>query len=93
MIELSDMYCTCCGHKGISIPRKSNKFKEPGHLKKLYCVYCKTEKNHAEVRPIYRGYSYEDFQLEMKYHNFDSDGNRKKPYKTFKADLKKEGVI
>ena len=90
---ISDFYCTQCGSQGLPVVRTAKHAREPGHLKKLYCVYCKTEKNHAEVRPIYGGYNYEDFQLEMKYHNFDLNGNRKKPYKTFKADLKKEDVI
>jgi hypothetical protein len=91
--EISEMYCTCCGNKGISIPRKSNKFRGSGHLKKIYCIYCKAEKNHVEIRPIYSNYNYDDFQLEMKYNNFDSEGNRKEPYHIFKSELKKRGVI
>lgn len=93
LITFSDMYCTCCGHRGISIPRNGNKFREPGHLKKLYCIHCGTEKNHVEIRPIYGHYNYEDFKLEMKYGNFDSEGNRKEPYRIFKNGLKKRGVI
>lgn len=76
----------------MSIPR-NNKFRKSGHLKKLYCIYCGTEKNHVEIRPIYSDYNYKDFELEMKYNNFDSSGNRKEPYKTFKNNLKKEGII
>lgn len=87
------MYCTCCGKKGISIPRKNNKFRKFGHLKKLYCIYCGAEKNHVEIRPIYDDYTYKDFELEMKYNNFDSEGNRKEPYRIFRGNLKKEGVI
>lgn len=91
--QISEMYCTCCGKKGISIPRKNNKFRKSGHLKKLYCIYCGAEKNHVEIRPIYDGYTHEDFELEMKYNNFDSEGNRKESYRIFKGNLKKEGVI
>lgn len=91
--QISEMYCTCCGKKGISIPRKNNKFRKSGHLKKLYCIYCGAEKNHVEIRPIYDDYTHKDFELEMKYNNFDSEGNRKEPYRTFRGNLKKEGVI
>ena len=91
--QISEMYCTCCGKKGISIPRKNNKFRKSGHLKKLYCIYCGAEKNHVEIRPIYDGYTHEDFELEMKYNNFDSEGNRKESYRIFRGNLKKAGVI
>lgn len=91
--QISEMYCTCCGKKGISIPRKNNKFRKSGHLKKLYCIYCGAEKNHVEIRPIYDDYAHKDFELEMKYNNFDSEGNRKEPYRIFRKNLKKEGVI
>lgn len=90
--QISEMYCTCCGKKGISIPRKNNKFRKSGHLKKLYCIYCGAEKNHVEIRPN-DNYTYKDFELEMKYNNFDSEGNRKKSYRIFRGNLKKEGVI
>lgn len=91
--QISEMYCTCCGKKGISIPRKNNKFRKSGHLKKLYCIYCGAEKNHVEIRPIYDDYTHKDFELEMEYNNFDSEGNRKEPYRIFRRNLKKEGVI
>ena len=92
--EISEMYCTKCGKKGIPIPRKNGKFKKSGHLKKLYCVYCGAEENHVEIRPIYDGdYKYEDFKFEMRYGNFDLEGNRKEPLKIFRSDLRKRGVI
>lgn len=90
--EISEMYCTCCQKRGIPIPRNKQN-KEPGHLKKLYCIYCGAERNHVEIRPFYSDYNYEDFLLEMKYHNFDSEGNRKEPYRMFRGKLKKEGII
>ena len=90
---ISQCYCINCGKKGLDIARRSGRYREPGHLKKLYCVYCQKEYNHVEIRPFYSDYNYEDFQLEMKYHNFDENGNRKEPYRIFRSKLKKEGVI
>ena len=58
--SLSDFYCTHCGSRGIPIVRKAGQSREPGHLKKLFCLKCKTETNHAEVRP-YGSYRYENF--------------------------------
>ena len=63
-ITSSDFYCTKCGRKGIPIARKVGKQREAGHLKKLYCMYCKEEINHAEIRP-FGDYNYEDFKLEF----------------------------
>lgn len=57
---LSDFYCTCCGSKGIPIMRKAGQSREPGHLKKLFCLKCKEDTNHVEVRP-YGSYRYENF--------------------------------
>ena len=42
---------------------------------------------------MYSDYNYEDFQLEIKYHNFDEEGNRKEPYRIFRGNLKKKGLI
>ena len=61
---ISDFYCTECGNKGFSCGRKISKQREPGHLKKLYCMYCKKETNHAEIRP-YGSYNVEDFMEEF----------------------------
>jgi len=93
MIAISKMYCTKCGKEGISVPRKNGYYKEPGHLKKLFCIYCKTEWNHVEIKPFYTDYNLEDFQLEMKYHNFDENGERIKPYRIFRGELKQKGII
>lgn len=70
----SDFYCTKCGNKGIPIARKIGSQREAGHLKKLYCMYCKEEVNHAEVRP-FGSYNYEDFKLEFDLGRF-VDGNK-----------------
>lgn len=91
--NISEMYCVYCGNKGITIPRRNGRYKEPGHLKKLYCVHCKTETNHVEIRPFCSDYNYEDFKLEKEYHNFDEHGNRKEPYRIFRGKLKQEGII
>lgn len=90
---ISDFYCTKCGRKGINIPRKVGKYREAGHLKRLYCIYCKSEQNHVEIRPFHSDYNYEDFLLEMQYHNFDEDGNRKETYRIFRGHLKQEGLV
>lgn len=88
LANLSDFYCTCCGRKGIPILRKTGQEREPGHLKKLYCLYCQEEKNMVEIR---QGGKYTLLDFEMEYHggNF-KDGVRLKPYKQFIADYKKE---
>lgn len=70
----SQFYCTKCGRKGIPIPRKKGQQRERGHLKKLYCLFCKEETNHAEVREI-GGYTYEDFKEEFEAGRF-IDGQR-----------------
>ena len=57
---LSDFYCTKCGKKGIPVMRKQGQDREPGHLKRLFCLCCQEEINHAEIRP-YGNYRYEDF--------------------------------
>ena len=91
--SMSEMYCTKCGKKGFDIARKPSRLREPGHLKKLYCVYCNEERNHVEIREIYSDYNLEDFKLEMQYGNFDEEGNRKEPYRIFRGNLKQKGVI
>lgn len=82
-VNISSFYCTSCGKQGIYIPRKPGKEREPGHLKKLYCIYCKEEKNMVEIRQNGK-YTLEDFQVEYKYGNFTSTGDRMLPYKDFK---------
>lgn len=71
---ISDFYCTQCGERGIEIPRKVNKQKEPGHLKKIYCLKCKKETNHVEIKQIGK-YTLEDFKEEFNLGRF-VNGNR-----------------
>ena len=68
-ITTSDFYCVQCGKKGIPIARRTGSQREAGHLKKLYCPYCKEETNHAEIRP-FGAYNYEDFELEFRLGRF-----------------------
>ena len=88
----NEYYCVKCGNKGLPILRQKGKERELGHLKKLWCLNCQQENNHAEVRP-YGAYTYDDFLLEFDYKNFDENGNRILPIGAFKDKLLKEGVI
>ena len=73
--SMSNFYCTKCGKQGLPVHRKRGQLREGGHLKKLYCIYCGVEVNHAEVREI-GGYSYEDFMEEFNSGRFKEDGTR-----------------
>lgn len=86
---ISDFYCTKCGQRGIPIAR-TGKMREPGHLKKLYCLCCNEQTNFVEIRPFGR-YTYEDFMIEYQNHNFTENGQRIIPsYKQFKAFVRDE---
>jgi len=63
-ITQSRFFCTKCGNEGLPCNRKQSKQREPGHLKKLYCLHCGEEVNHAEIREI-GGYTIEDFKREF----------------------------
>ena len=76
---ISDFYSCNCGRKGIPLPRRAGSEREAGHLKRLYCIYCAREWNHAEVKPFTK-YSFLDFKTEWEYDNFDEYGNRRMPY-------------
>lgn len=86
-ISLSDFYCTKCGNKGIPVFRTPGKEKEPGHLKKLFCLYCQDEVNMVEIRSVGK-YTLNDFWIEYKYGNFNQDGKRNKPWKEFTSKIK-----
>lgn len=87
-----DFYCCKCGKKGFPIVRVRGKEREVGHLKKLWCINCKQEINHAECRVGSR-YDYNDFMLEFEHGNFDEKQNRIMQYGLFKDKLVKAGVI
>lgn len=88
-LSLSNFYCTKCGCKSIPIFRQAGKEKEPGHLKKLFCLTCQKEMNMVEVKASGK-YTLDDFWIEYEYHNFDAEGNRKEPWKPFVAKKRKE---
>ena len=39
-MKISNLKCTKCGNK-ISIPRKRSNLREDGHIKHMYCPFCK----------------------------------------------------
>ena len=86
---ISNFYCTKCGHKGIPIARKENQMREPGHLKKLYCLYCGQEVNHVECKEFSK-YTHEDFLIEFNGHNFNENGERQLPWRQFLATIREE---
>lgn len=65
----SDFYCTSCGKKGVPIIRNHGKMREAGHLKKLFCIHCKKETNHVEIRDTEK-YTLEDFKQEFELGRF-----------------------
>lgn len=69
---ISDFYCTKCGNKGVPIPRRDSRIREKGHLKRLYCIYCKEVVNHVEIRAC-DTYSYEDFKKDFETGKFKED--------------------
>lgn len=71
---LSEFYCVECGNKGIPIARRISQQREAGHLKKLFCLHCQKETNHAEIRP-FGSYLYTDFEEEFKLGRF-VNGNK-----------------
>ena len=57
-----EFYCTLCGKKGIPVIRTEGELRAKGHLKKLYCLFCKAETNHCEIA---FDYTKEDFHTEF----------------------------
>lgn len=84
----NDFYCVKCGCQGIPIARRVGAEREAGHLKKLFCLFCKAEVNHVECKPFSK-YTKEDFFIEFLNENFDKDGNRKMTYGELKQILNK----
>lgn len=63
-ISQSRFFCTECGNENITVFRARGHRRETGHLKKLYCIHCRKEVNHAEITNK-NSYSYEDFLEEF----------------------------
>lgn len=68
-IIISNMYCTKCGRRGVDIPRLPGQQRESGHLKKLFCLHCGEETNHAEISP-FGTYTLDDFKEEFELGRF-----------------------
>lgn len=92
-MTLSDMYCTQCGRKNIPVPRNKGREREIGHLKKMYCIYCKRKTNMVEIRGFGSGYTVDDFELEFNLHNFTEEGTRKLTLSEFKQHLNNGGGV
>lgn len=90
-MTISDFYCTQCGNKTLMLPRKKNKQRESGHLKKLFCIYCQKENNCVEIKPFGK-YRYEDFLIELNNDNFNEDGTRKMTYGELKNKIHNRDV-
>lgn len=92
---ISDMYCTNCGKKNLPVHRNMGQAREPGHLKRMYCVHCQKETNMVEIRPYGKKYTLEWFNLEYNMGNF-KDGQRVMPLSDFKQkvhNMRSMGVI
>lgn len=67
---ISSCYCTQCGNM-VTVSRPMAKQREKGHLKRIYCVNCKKEINHYEVRAFDSDFSYAEFMEEIKNGKFE----------------------
>lgn len=63
-VQSTDFYCTKCGEKGMPLARKKSRVREQGHMKKLWCIHCKEEINHIEIRPF--DYNYDELMKDLK---------------------------
>ena len=87
---ISQFFCTECGNEGIPLPRPESKKRESGHLKTLYCNYCKKETNFVEVRD-HSSYNSLDFRVEFINHNF-INGKRQMSYPALCQKLYMESI-
>lgn len=83
----SEMYCTQCGKRNIPVQRKIGQEREPGHLKRMWCIHCHKETNMVEIKEKCSGYTYEDFLNEFNFNNFSKDGNRVLTLGDFKTKI------
>lgn len=91
--EIHKLVCVKCMCKALPmyVPRKKDKLREAGHLKKCYCCSCGEETNHAEVTET-GGYTNREFYLEWAYNNFDENGNRKQPWRMFVNEIRSKNM-
>ena len=67
-MKTSRFFCTKCGREGLPVHRKKGQERKGGHLKKLYCIYCKEEVNHIECKTP------EEVEEMVKEADLDNDG-------------------
>lgn len=91
-MSINDFYCTKCGNKGVPIIRTIGQDREPGHLKKLFCLTCQEERNMVEIRNSGK-YNLNSFWIEYKYGNFTENGERKEPWRQFINKIKQREKI
>ena len=48
--DFHDFYCIHCGNKSMTLPRLRSHQHSKLHRKKLWCIHCKQEFNHIEVK-------------------------------------------
>lgn len=48
--QIHEFRCINCGKAGIPLARRSGHQHSKFHRKKLYCIHCKTEINHVEIK-------------------------------------------
>lgn len=84
--------CVNCSYNALPmfVSRDLKEQREAGHLKKMFCLSCGKEINHAEVTES-GPYTVTEFHLEWAEGNFNEKGNRKKPWKQFINELKQKG--
>ena len=68
-VTYSTFYCTECANK-ISLPRLKSKQREKQHLKNIYCIKCKYQVNHYEVRDCDNDFIFEEFLQQVKNKEF-----------------------
>lgn len=67
---MSDFYCTNCSEYIVSLPRPIRKQREKGHLKEMWCPFCKAEHNCCEIKPFGSSYTYQNFKQEFELGRF-----------------------
>ena len=60
----SAFYCLKCATK-TALPRKMSRMREKGHFKKIYCITCKDEINHLEVREFDLDFNVENLKRDI----------------------------
>lgn len=48
-MTMSTLYCETCNHP-FTIARRTARQREPGHMKHMYCAFCKKKKGFIETK-------------------------------------------